>query len=231
MPALNTRADALKLAFYETPPAVGLLVPMLAPLRTIPGVTILGASHRNGPGKGLLRSELDGRSISWRAPGSGTFGASVIAEADADYLLEDGEDRGKCLQVRVKTAYLRPAPIEQPVYLQDRWNLIFEDIPALLAGTGHVGGFVGVHLELRNVSPGTITNIRAWKDPASGSILVISGDGITYTDPTTEETGLELGSLGPGATRDFYVSYYGIPPNTPSDPRIFAGLHFRFDGV
>lgn len=226
MPELNSRADTLKLAFYATPPTVGISIPLLAPLRTLPGVNFGAASHRNGPGKGLLRSEADGTALSWRAPGSTVFGTPVIASVDGDYLLEDGSDPGRYLQAHVKTGYLAPAPVEQAVYLQDRWNLIFPDLTAAEAASGTTAV---VALELRNVGSGSISNIRAWIEPGNAD-LSISGDGAAYSAPTTEAASIALGTLAAGASRRFWAKRI-IAPGAAANSKVFAGLHFRFDGV
>lgn len=226
MPTLNNRADALQLAFYETPPLVGLPIPMFAALRTIPGVIVSGAGHRNGPGKGALRAELDGRSLSWKAPGSAAFGPAVIASADGNYLLEDGADRGKFLQISVQIASLRPAPIEQAIYLQDRWNAALSNLTAAEAGAGTTAVSL---LELRNISAGTLTNLRGWLEPGNAT-LSISADGAAYSAPTTEPAGLDLGTLAAGASRRFWMKRI-VAPGATANPKVFAGLHFRFDGV
>lgn len=225
MAAWHTRADALKLMVDHS--IVGSIydAALMAPIRTIPGVILVDASHRNGPGKGAIRSELDGRTLRWRAPGSATFGPGVAVAADADVLLEDGEDHGKYVRAHVKYTYLQ-ATSERAVYLQRLWNLILADIASVDALAGVVAH--RTDLILHNPSPGKIRNVRSWIEPGT-DFLQISQDGAVFSAPTSEPTGLDFGSLDPAADTPFYTRLT-IPAATGYRPQVETLLHFSFDG-
>lgn len=226
MGAWNLRADALQLGQY-TQTGDSWNIPMMAPIRTIPGVILVDASHRNGSGKGAIRSELDGRTLRWRAPGSATFGRGVRIVADSDVLLEDGEDPGKYVRGRVRTAHLRPQPTEQAVYLQHLWNLLFGDFSAAEASAGVTQ--TPPNVALVNRSPQKITNVRGWISPQS-PYLEISADGAAWSKPITEASAVQFGSIDAGWSVPFHARVI-IPPATAFNPKAPALLHFRFDGV
>jgi len=226
MPAWYTQADALKL--HQIPPAGPAAdIPLMAPIQTIPGVILLGASHRNMPGKGAIRSEGEGNRLSWRAPGSSTFGPASEVNVDSDVLLRDGDDVNRYLRARVKTAYLQGHAAERAVYLQHLWNALFSDVTAAEASTGVTKEVPNIFL--RNVSAGTIYNIRAWIEPGT-PYLEISPDGVAWSAPTTEATGLQLGTLLPLTNRVFRQRSV-IPPATAYNPKVQALIHLRFDGI
>lgn len=241
MPAVDTRAGALHVFLT---PVVGFGKRLLmVPIRTIPGVIlglpfsdVLGASDRNGIGKAALRAEGDGNRLSWRAPGSNQFGPSHEVNVDSDVLLEDGGDRGKFVQARVKTAYLQPQPIERPVYLQERWNNNFLDVAAAAASAGAVKT---ISYTAENRSGTSLVATKVWLD-ASAPYLSISVDGVGYSTPTTEAAGLLLlgsggsapGVLFPGAVNNALILVKRtIPPATTYNPKVLMLLHFRFEGI
>jgi hypothetical protein len=248
MPALSTKAAALHV--YRTPQAGFGLRHLMVPLRTIPGVQLtppawqgnpneetLGASDRNGPGKGAIRSEEDGRTLSWRAPESAKFGPGVDTYSDGDYLLEDGEDPGKFVQVRVTTAYLRPRPTEQPVYLQELWDGELEDFDASQAAAGAVAD---TNFTVENHSNTVITGVRVWIDPAATYLTISVDGGGSFIAPTTEAASVLVkpgGGEPDGLLRPLAANAAGvilrrtIPPATAANPKVTALLHFRFDGV
>ena len=223
------------------PPPVDLRR-LQVPIRTIPGVIlglplsgVLGASDRNGPGKGAIRSERDGRTLSWRAPGSAKFGDGVTVTADSDVLLEDGEDTGKFVQARIKVAHLQPRPTERAVYMQERWNGNFSDVTANEASAGTETNFPFTAI---NRSSFTIHGVRVWLDDVAAPYLSLSVGG-AYSTPTTEETALLIpvsGGFPDGALQPTWANLGSftvkrtIPPATAFNPKVLALLHFSFDG-
>ena len=204
---------------------------MLVPVRTIPGVILaddtdlLGASPRNGAGKGALRSE--GTTLRWRAPGSTHFGPGAVKAADGYVLLEDGEDAGRFLRARVAASYLQTAPAEREIYLQEKWNGDFTNVNAALALAGTTGDWLFI---LWNVCTAALSNIRAWIDPAVSYLSISLAAGGPFTTPTDEGSALDGGSLGADQTKDLWVRRT-IPPATVYQPKVPAILHFRFDGA
>ena len=223
MPELQTKADALELKVYETNPVA---LPLLAAVGTLPGTVITGGAHRNGPGRGYLRSSADGTQMSWKAPGSASFGAWVDVSTLGERLLEDGEDHNKWIRLEtVSTAYLVAAAQQQEVYLRlpDTSPLL----PDVSDGeSGEVNDYV---CWLKNVGRATLSNLVVWIDPGT-DYLEVSDDGLSFVAPTTEATGLNLGSLGANEFTSVTVRRT-IPAATTADPKVIAELHFRFDGV
>lgn len=226
MPEWNSKADALQLWFSQ-PVGTAWRIPLAIPIRTIPGVIIVDASHKNGTGKGAIRSEGDGNRLAWRAPLDTFFGPAVEVNADSDVLLEADADPGKYIRTHVKTDYLQPGPSEQTVFLQDSWTGLTQDIAAADAAAGVTQE--AVNLILRNMSSRNIYWISAWLEPGT-LYSQISTDGVAWSAPTTEATGLVFGDLVPGAGTAFYYRVV-IPPATDYNPKVPALLHFRFYGA
>ncbi len=222
MAAVNSKADALQVLLATGDAAADLPV-----IGTIDGVIVKGASHTCGPGKGVLRSERDGRTLSWRAPGSTRFGPPVDTYADGQYLLEDGESPAKYLHVDVRTSYLQPRPTESPVYIQEYWNLGIKNISA--AEAAGYDETVSTAFYLKNLSQSVLTNIRAWVDPASTYWEIRGQAPDPWVKPTTEEAALALGDLAPGAQRTFLQRHRHSGP-IAAVARQPAIVHFRFDG-
>jgi hypothetical protein len=151
----------------------------------------------------------------------------VDAYVDGDYLLEDGEDPGKYVRTRVRSAYLQPQPVERPVYLQHLWNILFVDIEAGEAAAGITRE--AVDLFLKNPSPQRVHNVRAWIEPGT-PYLQISPDRAVWSSPTTEAAGLQLGGIAAGGSVTLGARIV-IPPATSFNPKVGALLHFAFDGV
>lgn len=225
MGSFNAQADALQISLSG---AYG----WLACIGTLPGIILqtednltYGASHRNGPGKGALRSERDGRTLSWRAPGSAQFGPPVDCYVDGDYVLVDGEEPGKYLRAKVKTAYLAATPREVPVYIQERWGFAGD----IIAADALAGLVLDFEFWALNLGLNVLSNVRAWIDPAT-PYLQIAPDGGVLGTPTSEATSIQLAAtLAPGATAKADARLT-IPPGTAFNPRLNGRVYFRFDG-
>lgn len=143
-------AEALQLRLATLP------VVSLAWLGTVPGVVIAAAAGLNGPGVGRLR--VSGASIAWQAPGSGAFGVAVDAAVDGTYVLRDGVDPDKWLQVTVFTAFLSDATA--PVYLEEVYgNVMVSDFAAAAVAAGTVNT---VTLRIYNVGDVAMEEVRVW---------------------------------------------------------------------
>ena len=157
MPSINTRADGLRLELSGTE------IRHLAVSGTIPGVRVLLAAGRNGPGAGSIRSNPSGTALSWKAPGSNLWGPWVFINGNGDWLLEDGGDSGKWLRVRVYAAYLPAEYREGRVMLQDIFdNAIAKD--DVIAAEASAGAVEDYSFTLSNVSGQILYDVRAWLD-------------------------------------------------------------------
>jgi len=209
-------------------------IPCLRAVGTIPGVVVLAAAGRNGPGAGQLRSYGDGALLSWRAPGSSFEGAPVTCAADGEYLLEDGAEANKWLRVHVYRAHLC-GPSQASVLLEDLYNnaIAITDIDGLAA---EIGSDDEQWVDLHNINSVTLGNVRAWIDPDYSwdgtDGLQIRKSGGAWKAPNAEDHPdvLIWDSLGPGQT----VRLEGLrqyAAEAESDPGILARLHFGFDGI
>jgi len=217
-----TFADAIRVKVVETE------ITHLTAVRTLPGVVILRAAARNGPGSGQLQSQGDGAMLAWQAPGSATFGTPVDCSSDGTYLLRDGDDADKWVRVQVYVAHLLPSAHQQRVYLADRYanGPPHDDVTAAEATAGDV---VTYQLRLYNESPVVVADVDAWVD-ASVSGLEISDDGASWSTPTTEETALDLGSLAPGDYATLHLRRT-IGAGANADPDVLTLLHYSFQGL
>jgi len=218
----GARADGVRIKLAS------LEIKHLAAVGTLPGVVILQAAARNGPGTGQLQSSSDGTRLAWRAPGSDTFGAAVVCGSDGPYLLEDGEDPNKWLRVQIYASYLASTPRDARVYLGDLFanGPPHDDVTAQEASAGDVTIY---SLELVNESAVNISDLRAWIH-ATVSGLEISDDNATWVNPTTEATGLSFGSLASGASKTLWLRRT-IAAAAASDAKILTLLHFAWNGL
>lgn len=226
MPLVATRADALRLLETEAGPEVV----HLNAVGTIPGVVLLAVAARNGTGTGTIRSEGDGNTLSWRAPGSETFGDAVTVSADGDVLLEDGEDTNKWVRVEIHFAELAPGSTSEGVLLADVYNnaIASDDVDAAEASAGDVETYT---VTMANDGAFPLRFLAVWVDPAAASafpgIVEISDDGIVWVSPTTEGTALSFPDLEPATTTTLHIRR-SIDSASPSDPATSIGLHFRY---
>jgi len=243
MPGIDTKAGALHV--FRTPIVGQGVRTLFRALGSLPGVIfsvpfsgVFGASDRNRPGKGALRAEDDGKSLSWRAPGSSAFGSGVRVIADSDVMLEDGEDPGKFIQVRIKTVYLRPAPNEIRVDLQKpRTNVELVDITAAQAAAG---GVFTLDYTAENRSGGVIRGTKMWIGQQAPYLSLSVDGGGSYLTPHSEAEAMLLpvsDGSPPGFLRPAAANFAAfklrrtIPAGTKADPRVLGLLHFSFDGV
>jgi len=202
----------------------------LSHIGMVPGVQILAVSAMNGVGLARMQSKrsTDEASfvLTYRAPGSASFGPGVTVTADAEVLLLDGENVGKFLRVQVHFDYLMGGPADAAIAM-DREFVVngsaFANVTAAQAAAGdqNTGPYT-----LRNVSSDLASSITAWMD--ASSYLEISEDGIAWTSAAVNEgTAISLGSLAAGASRFFHVRRT-IPASEPYDPSILAAFHIRY---
>lgn len=215
-----TQADSLRIEVG------GVEVVSLVAAGVPPGVVILHAAGRNGPGTGRILTNADADGLQWRAPGSSTYGPEVVIAGEGnEYLLHDGEDDDCYLRIEAYASYLE-ADAWSEVEIRDVFenDVAQDDVTAAEALAGNVLDYT---LTLRNASAGTMSDILAWIDAAVSGIE-ISDDDITYVAPTTRGTGLNLGSLAADATATLYVRRT-ITAAAASDDEVLTHLHFSFD--
>jgi len=216
------RADSLR-AYVSA-----VEVPHLLAVGGVPGVVPTAAGGKNGPGTGKLRSTLDGTWLSWRAPGSSTFGEAIRCSSDASYVIEDGDDAQKFLRVTVYTSYLI-GPGEADVLLKEAFNTLGpDDVPAAEASAGAVET---VQVDLTNDHTSNhARDVKVWLDAASVD-LEISDDNITFVTPTTEGHGdvLTFAAIASGASVPIYVRRT-ISASASSDTNVLNLLQWAWDG-
>jgi hypothetical protein len=193
----------------------------------IPGVVVEVVAGGNGPGIGYLQCAGPDMGIAWKAPGSNSFGVPVVAAVDGSYVLEDGLDTNKWVQVSIHREYLVAGAMGR-VYLRDRYenHLSHVDVSAAQAAAGNVASW---ELDLYNISAVTFHQLKVWIDPTVSG-LEISDDDATWVSPTTEETALALPDLAGDSTDTLYVRRT-IVAGAIADPAVLNWLHVSFQRV
>ncbi len=195
---------------------------------TIPGVIPLLAAARNGPGVARLSSSGDGQTLHWRAPGSTTYGVGIRCLVDGDYLLQDGEDRGKWLRVTVDVSELASGARETVVELSDVFgNPIATD--DLTAGEATAGDVETYTVDLENQGNSILSWLTIWIDSGVSSIEISDDSGGPWVTPKSETTGLVLPDLLPGVTDTLHVRRT-IAAAAGSDGSVLTYLHTKYRG-
>lgn len=202
-------------------------VPMLRAVGTIPGVAILHAAGRNGPGIGLIASDSSGR-LRWRAPGSASFGPEVEPVADGQYVLEDGADRDKFVRVQTYSAFMINS-MSDAVYLDELYGtpIAAADIDAADASTGKTENFV---IPMFNDGNVIMSNIVAWLDPSAVDLEISDDPGGPWITGTTEATGFSFGDIPVSGARGMILRRT-IGAASPADPDVLNLVHVAFDGL
>jgi len=200
-----------------------------------PGLAVLQAAGRNGPGVGRL--QIESKQAQWRAPGSADFGPAVDVSAGGTFHLYDGDDGDKWVRVESYAAFLPEGAASAAVYLADRYETIYSaptawseiagpDVTAAEALAGHVEEW-NFKIANRNADY-AIQNLVAWIDPAVTWIEIAAAAGGPWVSPTTEAAALALGDVAADSTVTLYVRRT-VPALTPSDPCLLALFHFAWN--
>jgi len=217
--------DALRLKL------AGVETESLIAVGTIPGVAVLAAGGRNGPGVGCLRASGDGTLLSWCAPGSNRFGSTTDCSVDGNHLLEDGRYPGKWLRVQVYNTYMNPGVAEAKVFLADVYNNGpgHDDLSAAEAAAGDIEDYT---ISLTNDSPMDILHVKAWLEVGTARIIEISSDDANYYSPTYEDhiNTLSWARIASGASETLYLRRT-ITAGADSDPGVLNHLQFAFDSI
>lgn len=202
----------------------GVEVTHLAAAGAPPGVKVLLAAGRNGPGTGYILTNATGNGLQWKAPGSETYGAVVSTASNGTYRLLDGQDTDKFVRVQVYASYL-VANTWSEVELRDVMEngVAGDDVTAEEAAAGDVST---IALTLRNVAATLMLDLKAWIDSATSGIE-ISDDNATWVSPTTEGTALAFGITASGGTQILYVRRT-IGAGSASDEEVLSHLRFMY---
>jgi len=222
MPVAATRADALRLKVG------GQEVRSLTPVGTVAGVAVRAVAGRGGGGTGHLRSRGDGTELSWKAPGSSSYGDPVACGTDGTYLLEDGDDRHKWARVQVYTSYLVGGGQEAAVLLGEMWNngVGSDDVSAAEATSGDVETY---ELAVKNDGPMGVLDVKCWLVSTAG--LEVSKDGANWCAPDAEDHAdvLVWDSIASGAQETLHVRRT-IGAEAAYDPDVLNRVALAWDG-
>jgi hypothetical protein len=187
----------------------------------------------NGAGDGIL-SATDGYHLQWAPPGQSSGAAVAIANGETKVL--SGSDVNQ--YVRVRRISASPLSGSRVVNLHEVFNnaLGGEDVENPSVQVTEYRG-----LALKNVSGGTVTNLRVWIDPfltenlAVGLVavtsgtgmqdLVVGGDhgsapsGVTFSSGYTSGTGVALASVSADAYAGLWLRRIVAANALPSPSR------------
>ena len=192
---------------------------------TVPGVVPLLAAARNGSGIGKLLCGDPGTLLSWRAPGSETFGDAFDCSTDGTYVLCDGEDPDKWIRVSVRDEYA-VAGSQADVLLADVYNNAIggEDVTEEEAEAGCQTVW---NLTLRNAGDEAISAVLVWCGAGCDPGTELSVDGTQWSRPTTEAEGVYIAQLDAGETAPLHVRRT-IGAGETCDPKRLVHLDFAF---
>lgn len=229
MADVGRRADAVVFQLS------GVEIEQLHAVGAIPGVHITHANGTNGPGTGYLQSRgASGELVSWKAPGSSSFGPDVNGSAGGNFVLEDGENAGKFVRVTVTASYLQEAPAVAPVLLTEVYNGGF-GMDDITAEEAEAGPDEAENLTVYNNSPYTIQNAKIWMDAScTGWLYLWHGPIYGYVQPTSEDhehvVDLQGAVWGPGVGKPLQILRV-MGAGADSSPKKQNILYVGFDSL
>ena len=188
---------------------------------TITGVVIDDANG-NALGAGSLFFDFSAGTLRWTPP-AGTAGAVVVVSVDGVYAIQGANDGG-LLAVTVTAASLPGSDQTNTITITALTNNIFDDVTKAQSDLGRIehrglyfenahasDSMVGALIWISANTPGQdVVNIGL--DPAglNGVAVVIATEdlvpaGVTFSNPTTEATGLSMGTLAFGDNFPFWI--------------------------
>lgn len=194
---------------------------MIAAVRGVSGVTVRDntpvsqdllakvSGLNTFPGTGSIKVSSDGSKLQYRAPASTKYGRPTdISAGDGSYTIEDGENIGAYLVVKVLASFIVPGQ-SGAVYLQRKKGgqiATTNDIESADAGNGTPQSD---KFRLANWGPSHAHNVRVWVDPASHADFEVSYDDVTYVRPTAEyhADALVFDTIESQDSAVFYVQY------------------------
>ena len=219
-----TRGDSLRLEVASVESA------SLTAIGTIGGVNILAVGGANGIGAGTLRVSNSGTRLAWCAPGSVTFGSSIVIEASGNYIVEDGENEAKWLRVSVNTDFIpTSSDHEAVVQLYNTYNnaVGHDDVTA---GEATAGDITTYQITMANDGPAGLLNFIVWI--AKGwDRLEIGKDGSNWYRPWGEHHAESLiwAELKSGSETTLHVRRT-IAAGAASNASVLNVLGFAWDG-
>lgn len=219
MPAAATRADSLRVELSA------VAVSHLDAVGSIPGLHILHVAAKNGPGVGRLRTSLDGKSASWRAPGGSSIRTPFAIAKDGSFILEDGDDPDKFVRVQITAAALTGVPIDAEVVVRDLYNnaIASDDVTAAEASAGDVHLY---SFDLKNESDDDAANVKVWLDTAVSGIEIF--DFPSWVSPIDEASSVVIGSILSGTDKLIQLRRT-IGAGAAAAPAVLTHLHFSFE--
>jgi len=188
---------------------------------TITGVVIDDANG-NALGAGSLFFDFSAVTLRWTPP-SGTAGTAVDVSSDGVYAIQGASDGGM-LSVTVTAASLPGSDQTNTITITALTNNIFDDVTKAQSDVGRIehralflenahaaDSMVDVTLWISANTPGQdVVNIGL--DPAgvnAAAAIIATEDlvpaGVTFSNPTTEGTGLSMGTLAFGDFFAFWI--------------------------
>lgn len=203
---------------------------VLRAVRTLCGAAIVRVGGANGPGRGYLMGDATGTRLRWRAPRSTAAGEWVRVDADGTYVLLDGEDPDRWIEVQVVATALRPAAWVEPIELAEVYGSppAIEDLDAAQAAAGRVSQTT---LTLSAPAGLALANTTAWLDPHDAATYELSWDGTAWHAPHSEAEALAtLGTqtIPAGGSVALYVRRT-IAAGAAATPRRLVVLHASCD--
>lgn len=226
----GTRNDGLRLLASGNE-VTGLRAACLA----LPGIALVAAGGRNGPGDGTLALTPEESSLSWTAPGASVPGPAQAVGSDGTYMLEDGTDPSCWARVEVSNAYL-PSAGAALGYLadvnasEDVVGIGLGDVSAADASAGQV---TNMTLSLSNVTSNVLSSARLWIDPGTSgaAALTVSSDGVHFYAPTSAGDAhvLSWSTIAPSASVAVYLRRTIAAGAVPAD-EILNALQWTWQG-
>ncbi len=198
-------------------------VVQMTAIGAVPGVVPVLVAACNGPGTGALQC-VDAK-LSWRAPGSSTFGPEVCCLADDTMLLRDGENPDAWIRIEAHLAYLASGS-QGEVLICDRWSngIAQADVSAADALSGAVLEYtVGLRATY------SIANVAIWFGSDSDAYTSASVDAAVWSAPQSESSALLIDNIASGDTATLYLRRT-VPAAAAHSARQRVHLHLSFDG-
>lgn len=201
---------------------------------SISGVVPLAAGGRNRltDGSASIRSTgPTGRRLSWRAPGSSSYGLGVDIPTDGTYVLCDGDDLTRCIRVEVHGDRVRETGSSASVNIADVLNNTVggDNVTATDATAGRTDT---IPLTVFNQSRHTAHRVKVWIAENAAN-LELSLDDIAYFSPTseTDPNVIDLAaSLPRGSTAELYLRRT-VSAGSTFDAGILSSIRFGWDGL
>lgn len=201
---------------------------------SISGVVPLAAGGRNRltDGSASIRSTgSTGRRLSWRAPGSSSYGLGVDIPTDGIYVLCDGDDLTRCIRVEVHGDHVRTTGSSASVNIADVLNNAIggDNVTAADATAGRTDT---IPLTIFNQSRHTAHHVKVWLVENAAN-LELSLDDIAYFSPTSETdvNVIDLAATLPrGSTAELYLRRT-VSAGSTFDAGILSSIRFGWDGL